>query len=192
MAERRRGAELEAALLEAAWDEMVEVGYGALTLEGVASRAGTSRPVIARRWADKAELVRAALARQAAKNRPATPDTGSLRGDLLALLGEFNATRLKVAATVAVQLAAYLEQTDTTPAQLREFVTGDEPDIIDVLLGRGIARGEVDPARLTDRIRSVPFVMLRHELVMTREPVAPEVLEEIVDTIFLPLVRPLR
>ena len=171
---------------------MVEVGSGALTPAGVASRAGTSRPVIARRWADKAELVRAAPARRAAKNRPATPDTGSLRGDLLALLGEFDATRLEVAATVAVQLAAYLEQTDTTPARLREFVTGDEPDIIDVLLGRGIARGEVDPARLTDRIRSVPFVMLRHELVMTREPVAPEVLEEIVDTIFLPLVRPLR
>jgi len=47
---RRRGAELEAALLDAAWDELQAVGYAGLTMEAVADRAGTSRAVLYRRW----------------------------------------------------------------------------------------------------------------------------------------------
>jgi AcrR family transcriptional regulator len=54
-------AALDAALLEAAWDELGEVGYPGFTLDGVAARAGTSRPVLARRWPNRAELVIAAM-----------------------------------------------------------------------------------------------------------------------------------
>ncbi len=54
---------------------------------------------------------------------------------------------------------------------------------------RAVERGEIDPATLTPRIASLPFDLLRGETMMTLRPVAPEVIEEIVDTIFLPLVR---
>ena len=56
MVERHRGAELEHAILEAAWLELEERGYAGLTMEAVAERSGTSRTVLARRWDGKAAL----------------------------------------------------------------------------------------------------------------------------------------
>ena len=58
---RRRGPQLEAALLEAAWDELIEVGFAVLTMESVAARAHTGVAVLYRRWANKDELVLAFL-----------------------------------------------------------------------------------------------------------------------------------
>ncbi len=57
------------------------------------------------------------------------------------------------------------------------------------ILRRGIERGELDPDRLTPRIANVPLDLLRHELLMTLQPVPEETITEIVDEIFLPLVR---
>ena len=54
VATRRRGATLERALLDAAWEELQESGYARLTMERVADRAGTSRAVIYRRWRNRA------------------------------------------------------------------------------------------------------------------------------------------
>ena len=58
---RRHGAELEAAVLDAAWDALIEVGYAHLTMGGVAERAQTSEPVLYRRWPNKDALVLAAM-----------------------------------------------------------------------------------------------------------------------------------
>src|SRR5580704_16566199 len=83
---RRRGAALEHALLDAAWAELQESGYAKLTMERVAERAGTSRAVIYRRWRNRPELVIAAMRRRQPVLPGATPDTGTLRGDVLAVL----------------------------------------------------------------------------------------------------------
>jgi AcrR family transcriptional regulator len=77
---RRRGPALEAALLDAAWEELSKRGYKAFTIDAVADRAGTSRPVLYRRWATEQDLVRAAIAHGARGERLPTPDTGTLRG----------------------------------------------------------------------------------------------------------------
>ena len=90
---RRRGEALEAALLDAAWDELQAAGYQAMTMEAVADRAGTSRAVLYRRWPKKAELVVAALRRHRPMLSGEVPDTGSLRGDVVALLTRMS-TRL--------------------------------------------------------------------------------------------------
>ena len=56
---RRRGVELEGAILRAAWDELTAVGYARLSMEGVADRAQTGKQVLYRRWPNRAELGRA-------------------------------------------------------------------------------------------------------------------------------------
>ncbi|WP_436774825.1 TetR/AcrR family transcriptional regulator [Yinghuangia sp. YIM S09857] len=189
MAERRRGRELEEALLDAAWDELVERGYAGFTMDAVAQRAGTSRPVLYRRWPDRHHLVRAAVLHASARIPVETPDTGSLRGDMIGLLQGINATRVHLAVIMSIQLAAYYQETGTSPADLRDFAkrTG-RPNLLDPIYERAVARGEIDPVRVTERMKSLPFDLLKQEFFMTFRPVADEVIEEIVDTLFLPLV----
>ncbi|MEJ0052038.1 MAG: TetR-like C-terminal domain-containing protein [Methylovirgula sp.] len=67
-----------------------------------------------------------------------------------------------------------------------EFANGR---LIRTILDRGIARGEVDPDRLTPRIAALPTDLARHEMLMTFEPLSDEIIREIVGEIFLPLVR---
>nr|WP_018636141.1 TetR-like C-terminal domain-containing protein [Parafrankia elaeagni] len=118
-----------------------------------------------------------------------TPDTGSLRGDVLALMREVNATRAQLATVMSVHLAGYYQETGTSPADLRRIVAVGRENPLDVLFARAADRGEIRPERLSDRVRSLPFDLLRHEFVMNLAPVTDEVLTEIVDTIFLPLVQ---
>lgn len=185
---RRRGAELEDALLAAAWEELLASGYEALTYDAVAERARTSRAVLYRRWPTKRELALAAAARVLLAARTATPDTGSLRGDVIALLHAANDAR----ARIAVQLAARLDgPDDETPtlAELRETLAGRSREAIDLILARAASRGEIATAELPRRVRSIPFVTLGYHVLMTRRAAAPEEIAEMVDEVFLPLVR---
>ena len=68
-------------------------------------------------------------------------------------------------------------------------VSRHAPGSVDEVLRRGIERGEIDPDRLTPRIATVALDLLRHEMLMTLQPVPEETITEIVDEIFLPLVR---
>ncbi|MEV5410496.1 TetR/AcrR family transcriptional regulator [Thermopolyspora sp. NPDC052614] len=189
-ATRRRGAKLEEALLDAAWDELVAVGYGRFTIEGVAQRAQTSRPVVYRRWPSRADLAKAAIAHHARKEPVVMPDTGTLRGDLIELL-RATFRRLELAALIAIQMGEYFAETKSTPADLREeyLAARQRPPMMEKILQRAAERGEIDPGCLTPRIMALPADLLRHELLMTQRPIPDEVITEIVDDIFLPLVR---
>lgn len=186
-ARRRRGQALEDALLEAAWDELVAGGYGSFTIDSVAERAHTSRPVLSRRWSSREELVLAAIRHRGESDVTPLPDTGSLRGDVLALLSEANRRRRTITALLSVQLGAYYKA-GMTPAQIRLQLVGGRTPPIETIIQRAVERGEIDPARLTARISSLPFDLLRHEVMMTLEPVAERTIVEIVDDIFMPLV----
>jgi len=186
---RRRGAVLEEALLEATWQELVELGYGALTIDGVAQRAGTSRPVLYRRWSSKPELVLAAVRHVLRRDRTSTPDTGNLRDDILILLRDLNERGIGRSVLVVAYLGGYFLETGTSPAAMRHEILGDAPSQLDVVLERAVRRGEVDPARLTPRTRTVAVDLFRHDALMRLGPVPDDVLVEIVDDVFLPLVR---
>jgi AcrR family transcriptional regulator len=189
MAERRRGAVLEKALLDAAWEELADNGYARFTMDAVVKRAGTSPTVLYRRWSDRDALVRATIAHILRKHILEVPDTGSLREDVLTLMREISATRLQLVTVMSVNLASYYQETGTTPGDLFDPTTTGRKEAVDVLFDRAVERGEIKPELLTERIKSLPFDLLRHEFLATFAPVPDHVLEEIVDTIFLPLVR---
>jgi AcrR family transcriptional regulator len=188
--QRRRGAALENALLDAAWDELSEKGYDGFTIESVAERARTSRAVVYRRWASKPEIVTAAVARWAQRGRAEIPDTGSLRGDLLEIFRRANRTRAPYAVLMSARLGAYYAETGTSFADLRETFIGGRTSVLDAVIDRAVARGEADAERLTPRIRGLAFDLYRHELLMTLKPVPEEVIASIVDEVVLPLMRP--
>jgi AcrR family transcriptional regulator len=186
--QRRRGRALEAALLDAAWAELTDRGYDDMTIDAVAVRAGTSRAVLYRRWPNKQELVLAALKHEAAKDVVVAPDTGSLRGDVIALLQQANKVRVGVVTQLLTQLGGFYRQTGSSLDDLRAFVQGDRDAFLEDAVQRAIDRGEIQPEQVTERIARLPVDLFRYEIFMTLRPLPEEVIEEIVDTIFLPLL----
>jgi AcrR family transcriptional regulator len=187
-ATRRRGPELETALLDAAWEQLVSGGYGAFTFDAVAERAGTSRPVLYRRWPTREALVVAAVEHFFNMGSRPVPDTGSLRGDVIALLTQANETRAAAAAVLSVQLGTYYQESRSTPAQLREQLLRDRVSAMGIFIQRAVARGEIPTDQIAPRIVALPFDLVRHEALMTLAAVPYETIVEIVDRIFLPLI----
>jgi AcrR family transcriptional regulator len=186
--ERRRGADLEDAILDAAWEQLTAEGYGRFTIDTVAARARTSKPVLYRRWKTSDELLRAAIRHRGAVTEVPDPDTGTLRGDMLALLRHSNALRTDMAALMSSMLGSYYGKTGLAPADLRSEFLSDRPSATQRAIERAVARGEIDPARLTPRIATVPYDLWRNEVMLTLKPVPDHVLRQIVDDIFIPLV----
>jgi AcrR family transcriptional regulator len=187
---RRRGPQLESALLEAAWNELVEVGFAGLTMESVAARAKTGIAVLYRRWTNKDQLVFAAIERYSQAHPVEIPDTGSLRGDLLALLtGMSRARATFMAVAAAAGFSGLLTSTGLTPAQAREKLFGDQRIRGDqIIYRRAHDRGEIDLGHIPPAVLTMPFDLVRHDLLMNLEPVKPARITSIVDEIFLPLV----
>jgi AcrR family transcriptional regulator len=185
---RRRGAELEAAILDAAWEQLTAEGYEHFTIDTVAARARTSKPVLYRRWKTREDLLRAAVRHRGAADSPPGPDTGTLRGDLLALLTSANTTRNPMVALMSSMLGSYFNQAGPTAAELREAFLSQRGSAVEKVINRAVERGEIDPARLTPRIINLPFDLFRNEMLMTLKPVPDHVLRQIVDDIFIPLV----
>src|SRR5918994_828150 len=67
---------------------LAEVGYGALTMDAVASEAGVGKATIYRRWRTKQDLVVDTIS-DLAQSEGTSPDTGSLEGDLRAMMRQY-------------------------------------------------------------------------------------------------------
>jgi AcrR family transcriptional regulator len=188
---RRRGQQLESALLDAAWDELVEVGFANLTMESVAARAKTGIAVLYRRWANKHELVLAAIAHYGHAHPIQTPDTGTLRGDLLALLTAFSKARATFIAVLATAgFSGLLADTGLTPAQARDKLLGDQRTGSDqIIYQRAHERGEITLDHIPPAVLAMPFDLVRHDLLMNLNPLRPKRIRSIIDELFLPLIQ---
>lgn len=185
---RRRGAALEEAILGAAVDELTESGYAGLTMDKVATRAGTNKNAIYRRWPNRLALGIAAYRQLTTTVQP--PDTGALRDDALEWLRQANRYWGSPLGAILRELLSAAGGTAELLAQLQDQ-SGDAaaaPWL--TILGRAVARGEAAPEALHPRVATVAMVLLRNEFVVRGVPAAPDdVLVEVVDEVYLPLVR---
>ncbi|WP_354637719.1 TetR/AcrR family transcriptional regulator [Kitasatospora camelliae] len=168
-----RGPRKERAILDATLDLLAEQGYDGLTVEGVAARSGVNKTTLYRYWPSKGALLSAALIGSDRLDL-AVPDTGSLRGDLdalvrqvVALLTEPPAADIAVAALGAA----------TRGPELAGAVAGFFADRLareQAVFDRAVARGELaadtDPALVMDLLAGA--VWLR--AVLRRRPLEPE------------------
>jgi AcrR family transcriptional regulator len=159
-------------------------------MESVAARAQTGVAVLYRRWANKDQLVLAAIEHYGQAHPVEIPDTGTLRGDLLALLTAMSRARATfMAVAAAAGFSGLLASTGLTPAQARDKILGDQRVRGDqIIYRRARDRGEIDLERIPSAVLVMPFDLVRHDLLMNLGPVKPERITSIVDEIFLPLV----
>ncbi|MGI5286328.1 TetR/AcrR family transcriptional regulator [Nonomuraea polychroma] len=186
---RRRGAEVEQAILQAAADELIESGYPGLAMDKVAARAGTNKNAIYRRWPNRAALAVAAY-QQLARTNVQLPDTGRLRDDALELLRRANSTWSSPYGEILRSLLSSIGDDPDLRAQIHEHANDGGSDMWLTLLDRAVARGEAPPEALHPRVATIPIALLRNEYVTRGAPSVPDdVLVDIIDEVYLPLVR---
>jgi AcrR family transcriptional regulator len=187
--QRRRGDALEQALFNATLEELKAVGYRRLSFDSVALRAGTSKAVLYRRWSNRQELVIAALRASRPPVPGPAPDTGSLRGDVLAVFEHidngWNSLPLDIGLGLLTDTASDIKLHEYILRRIKQSSAA----IIIPALTRAEARGEIATSALPERVITLPFDLVRHEIVITGNPPTSAAVIQIIDDLYLPLLR---
>jgi AcrR family transcriptional regulator len=182
---RRRGEVLERALYEATLAELAEVGYGRLTMEGIAARAHTGKAALYRRWTSKHDLVHAALVFAL----PPVPEPRSGRSARDALLTLFTAHRNVLAGKTAFPGLHTVHQLLHEPemrAIFADAVVYPRLKIVESILQAAVEAGEIDPATITPLTARIGPALINHHFLLTGEPPNRRELCLIVDTVIPP------
>jgi AcrR family transcriptional regulator len=188
---RRRGEALTGAIYRTVLEELARTSFAELTFDKIAPLAGTGKAALYRRWSTPAELVLAALTDPATGfgDPPAPPGTGSLRGDLLALLGRFVRALDEPHGRALRPLLAHRHRHPELFEQVYRLVIVPHQEILLTVLRAAVERGEAGPGSLTPRVVSVgPRLILAEAWEGGR--VDDDEVAAIVDEVLLPLVRP--
>ncbi len=179
---RRRGEALEHALYDATLEELADVGYGGLTMEGIAARARTGKAALYRRWSTKQALVQAALLYAL----PPMPEPRADRSTRENLLAAFSAHCDVVAGKTAFPSLAIMGQLIHEP-ELRtifaEAVVAPRLRIIETILQSGESNGEIDSRLLTPLTARVGPALINQHMMLTGAPPNRRQLVRIVDTV---------
>jgi AcrR family transcriptional regulator len=183
---RPRDPRRREAILAAAIALVGELGYDRVTVDALAARAGVSKPTIYRRWpGGKQEIIVEAIRAKRATTAE-LPDTGSLRGDLLAMLGSVMAD-LEANAHVAGGLISQLRCSRDLQAVFRDEVVADERRRYEALLARARARGEIT-GPVTPLFADVAGSVIFSRALIAGEPLDTTFLEQLIDTVLLPVL----
>ncbi|WP_426243904.1 TetR/AcrR family transcriptional regulator C-terminal ligand-binding domain-containing protein [Nocardioides sp. LHG3406-4] len=179
----------EREIFEATLAVLSEVGYDRLTMDAVATAAKASKATLYRRWNSKVALVIEALTAQ--KPQPEPPDTGTLRGDLLAsFCGLGGMTDPQQLATFSSVLTAMVRDQEFAAAYRRD-VLGPKVAATEKIYQRAAERGElsldVDLAVVAPALAGI----LLHRFFVLGEPPDEESIARVIDHVILPAaIRP--
>lgn len=186
---RRRGEQLEQAIYAAVLDELGRCGYAGLTMEGVATAARTGKATLYRRWQDKDELIIEAL-RDALPAADCSTDTGNVRDDLIAVLRHI-VDLLNSPSGCAIQLVLSGAGRDNHFIRLvHDRVIGPRKTAMEAAIERGIQRGEVRPDAVTQLVLEIGPAAVIHRFLTRGSPLPEGFLDDVVDQVILPLLRP--
>ena len=159
---RPRDPRIDAAILRATADLLVEIGYSNVTMAAVAERARTTKTALYRRWSSKAELVHEAAFPSTPTAMRAAP--GDIAADLRAMV---EATRDVFASPVVGAALPGLLAEMSADAELSGRVMARFSDVFGAVhtrlndaIDRGEVRAGVDPARLVDLIGGATLLAL--------------------------------
>ena len=186
---RPRDPACDRAIIEATIELIAQVGYERASLDAIAARAGVSKPTIYRRWPrGKEELVTSVVAH--CRERFAKPtETGTLRGDLLALVWEL-IEGMREYAHLAAGLAQLLRENPALARIFRREIVADKRDRFRAILERALERGEL--ARMPpapELLADIAPAIVHSRALITGEKLDRGFVEALVDQVLLPALQ---
>jgi hypothetical protein len=168
---RKRDHTRDPEILDAALEVLAETGYDGMTID---------------RWASKGELVIDAVACMKQIDPDAIPDTGTLRGDLVAMIKPHALhdaeKKLRIMGALTSMLARDPQLADAAYAAIVE----PRASVNRMLLQRAIDRGEIAADTDIETISLVSQAMATYRTIMLRKPVDREFLISVIDGVLMP------
>jgi AcrR family transcriptional regulator len=186
---RKRDPSLDAKILEATLDVLSEVGGAGLTMDLVAARAGAGKATIYRRWESKSQLIVDAVdhMKQRAVDLANLPDTGTLRGDMLALFkpesSEASDRRYGIMAAFAALL---FSGEPAVVAAVNAAMIEPWADAHLALMRRAVERGEIPRSADIVTLAQVVPCMAAYRTLILRKRFDREFLRSMLDGVILP------
>jgi AcrR family transcriptional regulator len=179
-------ARSEDAILAAALDLMAEHGVTGLTVDAVAARAGVGKQTIYRHWGSRARLVHDAIA---CTNGPfEEPDTGSLRGDLEALLRQIVAFLSNPASGGVFPSLLEAAERDPELAELRAKHSDKKRALFVRALERASQRGELAPGVVIESAVDLIVGPVFYRRIVAQSPLSPKALQRHLDLVLRALL----
>jgi AcrR family transcriptional regulator len=187
---RRRDHTRDPEIMDAALEVLAETGYDGMTIDMVAARARAGKATLYRRWPSKAHLVIDAVAcmKKNDIDHAHLPDTGTLRGDLIAMIKphaiEDGERKLQVMAGLMSMLSrdpGLAEAVNTAIVEPRAAVNR-------ILMRRAVDRGEISPDCDIETLALVTPSMAAYRVLVLKKPVDRAFLVSLIDGVLLPAV----
>ena len=186
---RPRSQEADRAILAAAVDLLAERGLAAMSIEEVAARAGVGKTTIYRRWPSKGLLALDAFVISFREEQP-LPDTGTLRGDLLAALHAWvRAVTQTPMGPMLTGLIAEAQHDAELRGAWRDRVLEPLRSQHRIMLDRAIARGEISPGVEREVVLDLFFGAAEHRLLLGHLPMSDDFIADVVDVILAGIER---
>ena len=184
---RKRDASRDGALLKATLEVLAETGYERMTTEMVAARAGASKATMYRRWPSKAELIVEAV--ESLRDEPATavPDTGTLRGDVAALIHTPQSPSTAWKFQIMAGLLSILPRNPDLAQVVQRRIVQPGMIAMRILLERAQERGEIDSSRDLETLALVVPAMAAYRLVVLGEQIDQQFVTSVVNEVLAPI-----
>jgi len=189
---RKRDHTRDAVILDAALEVLAEAGYAGMTMDMVAVRAKAGKATVYRRWSSKEELVLDAVARmkRSQVDLDRLPDTGTLRGDLVALIKPQSIAEEEHKLKVMGGLASMLSHDPGLADAVNAAINEPWVDAYRVLMRRAIDRSEIPDSIYFETLLHVVPSMAAYRVIIQRKPVDRAFLVSLIDGLLLPALRP--
>jgi AcrR family transcriptional regulator len=181
---RPRSESARRAILTAARQLVEREGYGRVTIEAIAARAGVSKQTIYRWWPNKAVLVLETLNEAAAAIAPA-PDTGSLRADLRLFLRRTVEGAAGGNGRLLAALMAEAQLDETFGAAFRDEFLAARREVLRGLLARARSRGELARSTNIDFLVELVFATVWYRVLTHHAPLDRRFAERLCKTLLV-------
>ena len=187
---RKRDPARDDVILDSTLTVLADHGYDRMTIDMVAAQAGMARATVYRRWPTKAKLVLSAVARLSRDDVDLDhlPDSGSLRGDLVAMIRPFDDDQQQVHIQAVVGLLTLTKADERLAAAATRSGIGPWVEVNRILIQRAVDRGEYgSPLDIDTLAELIPMLCVSRAV--QRLPIDRAFSEALIDGVVIPALR---